>query len=167
MAEDMSWDRALGTPLPAKEKKRQRESRTILPKRRQLIIGATLLASLCCPMLVVILMSSTDDRAPLNGSLIEACSVCVQVTAIAILAAWRGFKSWPRHRELAGQAYTESALERLETESKILELPEGQSCDAHDSEGEDVTCVPHATWQQLMAAKVCLRHLCNVCLPPK
>ncbi|CAK0780365.1 hypothetical protein CVIRNUC_005027 [Coccomyxa viridis] len=118
MAEDMSWEKALGTPLPDKEKKRQHESKTNLPNRRQLIIGATLL-----------------------------------VTAIAIMAAWRGLKSWPWQGGSAGQGYTESSLERLETGSKFLELPEGQSCDVHDCEGEDVTCVPHATWRRLMAVK--------------
>ena len=46
MAKDMSWEKALGTPLPDKEKKRQHESKANLPNKRQLIIGATLLASL-------------------------------------------------------------------------------------------------------------------------
>ena len=162
MSEDMSWEKALGTPLPDKEKKRQHEGKTNLHSKRQLITAATLLASLCCPMLVVILRSSTDHRALCDGSLIEVCSVCMQITAIAIMAAWQGLKSWPQQQGLAGQAYPESALERLETGSKLLELPEGQSCDVHDREGEDVTCVPHATWQRLMAAKVRLRHLCDV-----
>ena len=58
----------------------------------------------------------------------------MQVAVCAMLIAWWGSRSWPSHR---------------------LELPEGQSCDVHDREG-DVTCVPHATWQQLMAAKASL-----------
>ena len=58
----------------------------------------------------------------------------LQVAVCAVLITWWGSRSWPSHR---------------------LELPEGQSCDVHDREG-DVTCVPHATWQQLVAAKVSL-----------
>ena len=118
------------------------------------------------------MIGSTDHCALCDRFLIEVCTVCVQVTAIAIMAAWRGLKSWPWQGGSAGQGYTESSLERLETGSKFLELPEGQSCDVHDCEGEDVTCVPHATWRRLMAVKVRLRHMCNVWynvsqLPPK
>ena len=83
------------------------------------------------------------------------CSICLQTAAIAIMAILRGFKSLPRQQGSVGQAYTEGGLQRLGAEGRLLELPEGQSCDIRDCKGEDATCVPHATWQQLMTAKVC------------
>lgn len=76
---------------------------------------------------------------------------------LAVLAAWLGFQYWPRQGRLASGGYNEDFSDMMEAKGSMLELPEGHSCDIHERKGDDVTCVPHATWQQLMVAKVCLR----------
>ena len=46
--------------------------------------------------------SSTDHCALCDRFLIEVCTVCVQVTAIAIMAAWRGLKELAMARRISG-----------------------------------------------------------------
>jgi hypothetical protein len=76
-----------------------------------------------------------------------------QLTFLAVLAAMRwGLQRWPGRGQLPDGPGNEDVFEFLQTKSSRLELPEGQSCNIHDNEG-DLTCFPHVIWQQLMSAK--------------
>lgn len=79
----------------------------------------------------------------------------VQVATIAIMAAWRGFQSWSHVERFANDSHNEAFLDVLDEGRRTSS--EG-GCDQSECR-EEMTCVPDAAWQQLVAAKV------RLCLP--
>ena len=69
--------------------------------------------------------------------------------------AWWGSQRWSRMGRSSNGNYSEDLLAVLEADSRMSRLSEGTLC--HEGEcKEEMTCVAEATWQQLVAAKVCV-----------